>query len=270
MRKVLFAGLFLAYAASAVALPLSNWNLNLGAIGGTNATAITDVTLNGFSQVDQTISANTSYGNPFTFSGSLGWVQYQAGGMPLSFGLPASYTDMFFRFSGLTGTVDNFGNATLLPDVGSITLYLDHGGSLIPSASALTLATFALDTGSNAQDIAYYDGFGANAFYTLNFRVVSALSGLLTDDRGNPILPGADFVTTVDGLLDLSVLDNPSAVPSGDGMSVSLLVNAGDMGAVNVQATPHGIPEPGTLFLVALGVMGIVTWQVARPPQSLR
>lgn len=264
MRRILFAGLFLAYAASAAAVPLSNWNLNLGAIGGTNATAITDVTLNGFSEIDQTISANTSYGNPFTFSGSLGWVQYQAGGMPLNFGLPASYTDLFFRFSGLAGAVDSFGNATLQPGVGSITLYLDHGGSLVPSTSALTLATFALDTGSNAQDIAYYDGFGANAFYTLNFRLVSALSGLLTDDHGNPILPGADFGTTVDGLLDLNVLNNPSAVPSGDGTSVSVLVNAGDMGAVNVQAPPHGIPEPGTLFLVAFGVIGIATRRATR------
>lgn len=262
MRRALIAGLLLACATSAVAIPLSNWNLNLGALGGSNTTGITDVTLNGFSQLDQTIVGNSAIDNSFTFSGSLGWVQYQpyGGGAPASFGLPGGYSDLFFRFSGLTGTLDAFGNATFVPGGGSIGLYLDNGGSLIPSVGALTLATFDLGPGSSAEDIAYYDGFSIAPFFTLDFRLVSALAGLFTDDQGNPILPGADFTAIVDGLLDLNFPDNPSAVPSGDGTSVNILVNAGYIGAVNVQGGPvaNPIPEPGSLLLIALGLMGVV------------
>lgn len=264
MLRALIAGLFLAFATSAVAVPLSNWSLNLGALGGSNATGIIDVTLDGFSQLDQTIAGNSAIGNAFTFSGSLGWIQYQANGVgaPASFGLPGAYSDLFFRFSGLTGTLDAFGNATFVPGGGSIGLYLDNGGSLIPSVGALTLATFNLGPGSSAEDIAYYDGLSAAPYYTLNFRLISALAGLLTDDQSNPILPGADFTAIVDGLLDLNFPENPSAVPSGDGTSINILVNAGYIGAVNVQGgpavPPNPIPEPGSLLLIALGLMGIV------------
>ncbi|MDQ3268521.1 MAG: hypothetical protein M3P47_07360, partial [Pseudomonadota bacterium] len=71
----------------------------------------------------------------------LQWVQYQQSGAfnPLGLGLPSAYTDLYFRFDGLSGNLDNNGNAAFNPGIGAIKLYLGNGGSLIPSAQALEL-----------------------------------------------------------------------------------------------------------------------------------
>ncbi|MBL0037931.1 MAG: hypothetical protein IPP36_03995 [Nitrosomonadales bacterium] len=61
MFKILFAALLLSGAALSSAAPLNAWNLNLGAVGGTNATQIGIVTLNGYSELDQTISGNSAF-----------------------------------------------------------------------------------------------------------------------------------------------------------------------------------------------------------------
>ena len=52
MFKILFAALLLSSAALSSAAPLSAWNINLGAVGGTNVTQIGTVTLNGYSELD--------------------------------------------------------------------------------------------------------------------------------------------------------------------------------------------------------------------------
>ena len=258
MIKILFAALLLSGATFSSATPLSEWNLNLGTLGGTNAAHIGTVTVNGFSELDQTISGNSGLGQAFTFSGSLQWVQYQQSGAfsPLSFGLPAAYTDLYFRFAGLSGTMDNSGNAAFTPGIGSINLYLDNGGSLIPGTHALVLASYSLAGPSTASDIAYYDGGGANSAFNLSFQLISAVAGLFTDNNGAPILPHATFTVGIDGLLDPSVLTNPTPVPGGTGISINTLINAGQVSAVNVDRT--AIPEPATAALIAAGLLGVV------------
>jgi|GEM_PF-4497272 len=239
--------------------PLSSWSLNLSTVGGANSTGISTVTMNGFSELDQVITSNSGLGNPFSFSGSLGWVQYQTNNSltPNTFVLPSAYSDLFFRFQSLTGTLDTFGNGAFDSGVGGVTLYLDNGGSLVPDANALALATFSVTGNSNAQDIAYYDGGGANPFYTLDFQLVSATPGLFTDDQNNPLLPGAEFTVIVDGLLDPSLINNPGSVANDGDASPSILINAGQLNPINVQASPpptNSVPIPGTAALVSLGI----------------
>ena len=258
MIRIWLAALLLGAATLSSATPLSEWNLNLGALGGADASHIGTVTLNGFSELDQTISGNSALGQSFTFSGSLQWVQYQQSGTfsSLSFGLPAGYTDLYFRFAGLSGILDNSGNAAFNPGIGSIKLYLDNGGSLIPGTHALALASYSLTSPSTASDIAYYDGIGISPMFNLSFQLTSAVAGLFTDNNGAPILPHATFTVGFDGLLDPSVLTNPTPVPGGTGTSINTLINAGQVSAVNVDRT--AIPEPATAALIAAGLLGIL------------
>ena len=262
MSKILFAALLLSGAALSSAAPLSAWNFNLGAVGGTNAAQIGAITLNGYSELDQIISGNSTFSQAVTFSGSLQWVQYQKNGAfnPLGLGLPSAYTDLYFRFDWLSGNLDNNGNAAFNLGIGAIKLYLGNGGSLIPDAQALELASYKLAIASTASDIAYYDGFGFSPMFNLSFQLVSALSGLFTDNNGAPILPLATFDVDIDGLLDPSVLTNPTPVPSGAGTSTNILVNAGQISAVNVDPTAipvPTVPEPATVMLIAAGLVGI-------------
>lgn len=259
MFRVLLVVLIFGFSTLSNAIPLSSWNLNLGTLGGANGSNINTVTLNGFSELDQAITGNSAFGQSFTFGGSLQWVQYQQTGVisPLSFGLPIGYTDLYFRFSGLSGTLDNSGNATFTPGIGAATLYLDSGGSLIPGNQALPLASYGVAIASSASDIAYYDGFGINPMFNLSFQLNSAAAGLLTDNNGAPILPGAIFAINVDGLLDPSILINPTLVPGGIGTSVNTLINAGEVSAVNVAQLPPTIPEPATTALLLIGLAGL-------------
>ena len=259
--RALFAVLSFGFATITGAVPLSGWNINLGTFGGTNTANIDTVTLNGFSELDQTITGNSAFGQPFTFGGSLQWVQYQQTGIvnPLSFGLPAGYTDLYFRFSGLSGILDSSGNAAFIPGIGAATLYLDSGGSLIPGSHAWALASYSLAGPSTASDIAYYDGFGLNPMFSLSFQLSSTVAGLLTDNNGAPILPGATFAINLDGLLDPSILINPTLVPGGGGTSVNTIINAGQVSVVNSDRLPSAVPEPTTTALVLIGLAGLWT-----------
>jgi hypothetical protein len=258
-RSVIFGLVLSAYASVSAGTLLSSWDLNLGTVGGSNAIAIGAVTLNGFSEIDQTVVGSSAFGQAFTFSGSLQWVQYQKSGAvnPLSFGLPTGYTDLYLRFTGLSGALNSSGNASFNSG-GTAKLYLDNGGTLIPSANALALASFTLASPSSAIDVAYYNGGGGNAMFDLSFQLVSAMTGIFTDGNGAPILPQAIFSFGFDGLLDPSVLSNPTPVANGNGTSVSMLINAGQVGAVNVVKITSSVPEPATMALVAIGMIGLL------------
>lgn len=261
MRSALVTSLFWLFSSVAIAAPLGSWNLNLGIAGGSNATNITSVTVDGTSTIRQDITGGTAFGNSFSITGSLALIQYQnATFNPVSFELPNGYSSLVFSFSNLTGTTDNFGDASFNSVPNAASLYLDDGNA------GLSLAGFSLlSAGSSAMDVAYYDGFGGNAFYTLNFQLEWALAGLFTDDQGNSLLPGAIFSFYVDGLLDWNQFDNPYSIPGFDNTSFSDLVNTGEIGAINVEPrNPNPVPEPSSLVLLAIGAIGMASFKKRR------
>lgn len=240
-----------ATAGSAHAALLPSWNFNLGSVGGTDATAITSITVVGTAQIDQEVYGYSGLGNPFSMSGSLSWLQYDQGADSSLFVLPAGYSDLYLRFDGLTGILDPLGDAAFDTGSGLIGLYLANDGY------DMELAIFRLANESSATDIAYFDGGGYNPFYHLNFELVSGLANLFADENGTPLQPGSVLSFDIDGRLD-SDGDYPSFVAGGDGVSTSRIVSQGNISALDAAALPPtGVPEPSIASLLLLAVLSM-------------
>lgn len=253
--RILVAAWLTVVSLAAWGTPLG-WNLNLGAVGGSNATAIDHVIIDGVGAFDQQVAGGIAAGLPFTYHGTLGLTSFQQVGTTgtSSFGLPASYTDLYFRFQGLTGLLTPSGDATFDPGSGSIALYLDQGRGSVPGASALSLATFMLAPATGT-DVDFFDGGGINAILNLNLQPLSSLSNLLTDANGAPFGPQSTLSFNLYTLLDPALFPNPTGVPSGTGTSTSQVIPTGELRASNGPAVPlPTIPEPASLALLALGL----------------
>lgn len=252
------AGLLVA-AMSAGATPLSGWRLNLGDFaGGVNATNIDYANINGASNVVQNILHGSPVGQSFTDSGFLGFSSYQevGGFFPEGFALPTGYHSMYLSFSGLTGIFNPDNTITFNPGSGSINLWLDSDTDANPATgTVLKLASFAVVAPSGGSGINFFGGAGGTATIDVTMHETYALDpNLFEDSAGNPVSPTWNlFLPDVNSLLNPHVNPNPvyNLDAFGNGTANLSLLNGGQFNITT-------IPEPGTVALAGVGLLGLL------------
>jgi hypothetical protein len=250
--------------APAQADVITGWNLNLSLAnnGGTvtglgDATDIFDVALNGTTTVTQTFAGGSPNNQPFSDTGSLqltGYFHTAANNPQVFLTNPNGYV-VEFNFTNLTGTAyttsppcqGNPGCIIYNPG-GTVTLdvYDSSGNTLLEN-----LATFELVPPSGGTFPSFFGGNGTNGTVDITMVQTAGIPGLYTDASNTPI--GIGFkLDLVNVNANCTAQANPSGActsPPADGSVPLVINNAG-------QYTISTVPEPGTLAMFGLGLLG--------------
>ncbi|WP_432377757.1 flocculation-associated PEP-CTERM protein PepA [Duganella sp. P38] len=254
------------FAPAAYADQLFNWQLDLPGAAPLNLN-INNLSFNGASSIVNTVDTNT--GNfTFTDTGVFNILQKNVGGALLLGGgqLTLNYRDATgsgnlntgnFTFTD-TGVLEVYYNPTVTYGTTAANRYGATDGTL--------LATFQQIAGGGGN--VNPDGTpAANGDLSLFFRSTYFLANTWFDSNGDPLNVGATlgFVTT-NASQDLSnncpgpsCTVDPNLLTALGGVAPNappgnfLVVNGGQL---KLDVTP--VPEPGTLALMGLGLMGVV------------
>jgi len=241
------------------------WQLNLSVANGLNgyaglsdATNIDHLNVTGKALVEQEVVGGVALGQSFVDTGYLQFDSYLQESAAISSNFSLGHASaLYLTYDGLTGTLNGDGSLSFDPGAGTVKLWLEDDVDADPTTSlghhgALELAEFAIRNPSGGSGLDFFGGTAANSTVDITLEMVSSIAGLFADENGVQF-PTVSFagLINVDSLLDPNFNPNPdtSGVDQfGNGTALIYVQNGGQF----------NIPEPGTLAIMGLGLLGLV------------
>ncbi len=260
ITAIALAGAMTLGAQSAQAVALDGWNLNFsvangidGLAGLSDITNIDQFTITGQSTVVQDIANGSPNGQAFTDSGFLQFTTFNTEGsaVQVPIGSAIGGNTVYLSFSNLTGIFNPDGTITFDAGVGTIDLFIDQDGDVDPSSGATSLAQYQIVDPSGGSDVDFFGGLNPTGTIDVTLEQIGGIPGLFTDQNGNDLdLP---FVFQLVNVNAQQPVGGPVFNLDGDGNGTATVDPISNSGQFNISV----VPEPGTLGIFGVGLLGL-------------